>query len=178
MHLLSLPQELQLQIVEHLGETQDKESLKAIASTCKHLHNMAEAYLYSSALFMTRESLCHFLRSVGAKPKRRQYLQELHLMFSTRRYLHSNAKVEPVDLAHFDSLKVFESESPECQPWSRKATPQWKADMDAYMNAFEHASLLSQLPSSEKPLQRLKHSGSTLPVFHRTRAANRNLAHQ
>lgn len=165
MYLLALPQELLLQIIEHLGETEDKESLTAVASTCKQLHHIAEARLYSSALFISRESLCHFLDAMDAKPKRRQYLQDLQLMFSTRRYEYHDKKVEPVDLGLFENLRAFESESPECQTWSIKGTIQWRVDMDSYMDTFEQASLLSQLPDPEKPLQKLKYCTFSLLVF-------------
>lgn len=157
MYLLSLPQELLLQIVEHLEELGDKKSLCNVAATCRRLHNIAEAYLYSSTLFLTRKSFCRFLDATDLNTRRQEYVQDLHLMFSTREYEHGGGVDRP-NLSVFKNLRIFESESPECQPWVERKTIQWKNDMNSYMNSFEEASLLSQLPDLEKPLQNLKHS--------------------
>lgn len=159
MYLLSLPQELLLQVVEHLGELGGKRSLCTVAATCKRLHSIAEAYLYSSALFLTRDSFCNFLDATDVDTRRHEYVQDLRLMFSTREY-ENGGGVERPNLSVFKNLRTFKSESPECQPWAQRTTTQWKIDMDSYMNSFEDASLLSQLPDPEKPLQKLKHSES------------------
>ncbi len=155
LSLLGLPHELLLQILEHLSYSQDKRALQSVASTCKLLHGMAEACLYSSTLVTTKSSFNRLLQSTAADPRRNQYVQELKLMFSSKRYVPELTVLEP-DLRPFKNLRSIFSESPECQPWSTKGTQQWRIFMDTYMHLFDEASLLNEIPDAEKPLQRLK----------------------
>lgn len=157
MSLLALPHELLLEIMEHLRDSEEKGALKSVASTCKVLHDMAEAYLYSSAVFTTKASFNHFLEATVADQRRSQYLQDLKLVFSTREYTYENGdQVSRPNLNKFENLRTLVSESSECQPWSHTGTVQWKVYMDTYMRLFEQASLLNQVPNSQGSLHKLE----------------------
>lgn len=155
MSLLTLPHELLLEIMEHLRDSEEKGALKSVASTCKVLHNMAEAYLYSSAVFTTKPSFNQFLKATVADQRRSQYLQDLKLAFSTREYKYDEQVSRP-DISTFENLRTLVSESSECQPWSHKGTVQWKVYMETFMRLFEQASLLNQVPNTQVSLQKLE----------------------
>ncbi|KAI0376788.1 hypothetical protein F5Y04DRAFT_198183 [Hypomontagnella monticulosa] len=155
MTLLTLPGELLLQIMEHLRDSQDVQSLTSIACTCKALREVAEMNLYSFADFTTLSSLYLFLdAATRAEPKRRRYLRDLKLLYSTSRYDYEQPPYPP-DLTAFPNLTSFVSESPECQPRSVKGT-HWKVFMDMYMKAFSQASLLNESGGTPRPLQNLR----------------------
>ncbi|KAK7753522.1 hypothetical protein SLS62_004597 [Diatrype stigma] len=170
MSLLALPNELLLEIMEHLSDSQQKRALQSVASTCKALHDIAEAYLYSSAVFTTKSTFVQFLKATAIDQRRCQYLQELKLAFSSRQY-ESELKeaisirqqqyknpdyISKPDLGAFENLRRLVSESSECQPWSHKGTLQWKVYMETFMHVFEQASLLNQVPIAQRPLQKLE----------------------
>lgn len=170
MSLLALPSELLLEIMEHLSDSQERRALRSIASTCKALHDVAEAYLYSSAVFTTKSTFVQFLNATAIDQRRCQYLQELKLAFSSRQYeaelkeafssrqyqYKNKDYISKPDLSAFDNLRRLVSESSECQPWAHKGTLQWKVYMETFMHAFEQASLLNQVPNIQRPLQKLE----------------------
>ncbi|KAI1391778.1 uncharacterized protein F4822DRAFT_105314 [Hypoxylon trugodes] len=154
MPLLHLPSELLLQIMGHLRDSQDVESLRSAARTCQILRGAAEVYLYSTAEFTTLSRLYRFSDAIRAQPKRKDYLQDLKLLYSTRRY-NPGEGPSPPDLTSLPNLVTFVSESPECQPMSTKGT-HWNQFMDSYMRAFEQASLLNDSLQMSKPLKNLR----------------------
>ncbi|KAI1765680.1 hypothetical protein GGR53DRAFT_519481 [Hypoxylon sp. FL1150] len=153
-HLLSLPGELLLQIMESLRDSRDIQALQATALTCKTLHQVAEICLYSIAEFTTLSSLYQFLDATRTNPNRKGYLRDLSLLYSTPRY-NSQESFSLPDLTVFPNLTSFVSESPECQPLSVKGT-RWDLYMDAYLQAFEQASLLNPVVNTPRPLQNLR----------------------
>lgn len=154
MSLLSIPQELLLQIIEHISNAQDKQTLQSLATTCTLLRDIAEAYLYSSAVFTTKSSLNRFLQATEADHRRNLYLQHLELAFSTHQHDYAEPAPRP-EFSLFQNLRRLVSESPESQPWSPKNTVAWKTYMEIFMRAFEEASLVSDVPESRRPLQKL-----------------------
>ncbi|KAI0004437.1 hypothetical protein F4779DRAFT_621420 [Xylariaceae sp. FL0662B] len=154
MSLLALPNELLLQIMEHLGESRSIQALQSASCTCKTLQQIAEKFLYSTAVFTKRSSLRRFQEAISAQPRRNRYVQDLKLLFSTRQYEHDDRVATP-DLVSFPNLQSFVSESPECQPWSKKGIHRLKVDIDASMRAFQLASLLSECSEVDRPLQNL-----------------------
>lgn len=154
MALLNLPSELLLQIMEHPRDSRDVQSLKSVACTCKALRDVAEVNLYAFADFATLSSLYLFLDAVThAEPKRKGYLRDLRLLYSTSRYDYEQPPCPP-DLTVFPNLISFVSESPECQPKSVKGT-HWYQFRESYMKAFKKASLLNESVEEPRPLQNL-----------------------
>ncbi|KAI2615329.1 hypothetical protein GGR54DRAFT_296799 [Hypoxylon sp. NC1633] len=155
MPLLSLPCELLLQIIEHLRNSRDVSALQSASRTCKALREPVEIYLYSRAVFVRLSRLYSFAEAVRTEPKRKGYLRDLQLLFSTSFYRPSSLPAAPPDLASFPNLTSFVSESPECQPSSRKGT-HWKVFMESYTQTFERASLLNESVDTPRPLQNLR----------------------
>ncbi|KAL7621740.1 hypothetical protein AAE478_009067 [Parahypoxylon ruwenzoriense] len=155
MTLLALPTELLMQVMEHILDSHDAQALRSAARTCKRLRGIAEVYLYSTAMFTELSSLYRLLDAIRAEPRRREYLRDLRLLYSTQRYDHGQP-ASPPDLTSFKNLISFASESPECQPRSVRPT-HWKVFMDSYIRAFGQASLLNDsVKVSELPLSNLR----------------------
>ncbi|XXH02165.1 hypothetical protein Hte_008533 [Hypoxylon texense] len=152
--LLGLPGELLLQMMELLRDSRDFQTLQAVACTCKTLREVAEIYLYSVAEFTTLSSLHQFLDATLADPRRKAYLRDLRLLYSTRRYSSLDLFVPP-DLVSFPNLASFVSESPECQPVSAKGT-RFELCMDYFTQVFSQASLLNESLETTRPLQNLR----------------------
>ncbi|OTA99588.1 hypothetical protein M426DRAFT_254068 [Hypoxylon sp. CI-4A] len=154
MTLLTLPNELLLQVMKHLQESRDVEALQSAARTCRALREVAEMHLYAVAEFVTLAALYEFLEATRAYPQRINYVRHLKLLYSTSRYDH-NQEASPPDLTSFPRLTSFVSESPECQPWSAKRT-HWNKFMTSYVDAFNQASLLNDTVTTPRPLQTLE----------------------
>ncbi|KAI1474720.1 hypothetical protein K445DRAFT_323546 [Daldinia sp. EC12] len=156
MSLLTIPNELLLQVVRYLRDSQQVQALQAMARTCKTLREIAEIYLYSTAEFTTLSTLYLFLdAATRADPKRKGYLRSLKLLYSTTRYDYFYSPPYPPDLTLFPNLESFVSESPECQPRSVKGT-HWGLFKDSYMRAFTQASLLNESLGTSRPLSKLR----------------------
>ncbi|KAI0101082.1 hypothetical protein F4814DRAFT_456052 [Daldinia grandis] len=157
MSLLAIPNELLLQIMEHLRDSRHVQALQSVACTCKELREVAEIYLYSTAKFTTLSSLYRFLDAAAHadEPNRKGYLRDLKLLYSTNQYDPGyNAPYLP-DLTLFPNLESFVSESPECQPRSVKGT-HWGIFKESYTRAFMQASLLNESLETPRPLQALR----------------------
>ncbi|ETS76447.1 hypothetical protein PFICI_11834 [Pestalotiopsis fici W106-1] len=154
MALESLPTELILLVFQQIADT---EALQATARTCKKFQQVVEICLYSHVLCTRRASANRLLELCRADPRRATYVHDLQLVYSTRH--HDFQNTAPVDLCFFPCLNSFVSESPFCNSHARigaKSESVWQADMQAYLRAFEQASLLSSIPSCAKPLGFLK----------------------
>lgn len=150
MALESLPTELVLLVFQQIADT---EALQATARTCKKFKQVVEICLYSHVLFTRRASANRLLQLCRADPRRATYVQDLQLVYSTRDHDFQNSA--PLDLCFFPCLNSFVSESPFCNSHARigaKSESVWQADMQAYLRAFEQASLLSSMPICAKPL--------------------------
>jgi hypothetical protein len=150
MALESLPTELVLLVFQQIADT---EALQATARTCKKFKQVVEICLYSHVLFTRRASANRLLQLCRADPRRATYVQDLQLVYSTRDHDFQNSA--PLDLCFFPCLNSFVSESPFCNSHARigaKSESVWQADMQAYLRAFEQASLLSSMPTCAKPL--------------------------
>ncbi|KAK6956064.1 hypothetical protein Daesc_001334 [Daldinia eschscholtzii] len=156
MSLLTIPNELLLQVTRYLRDSQQVQALQAMARTCKALREIAEIYLYSTAEFSTLSALYLFLdAATRADSKRKSYLRSLKLLYSTTRYDYFYSPPYPPDLTLFPNLESFVSESPECQPRSVKGT-HWGVFKDSYMRAFTQASLLNESVGTSRPLSKLR----------------------
>ncbi|KAI1372487.1 hypothetical protein F4677DRAFT_449388 [Hypoxylon crocopeplum] len=155
MTLLTLPSELLFHVMEHLRDSRDVHTLQSVACTCKALREIAEIYLYSTAVFIKLSSLYEFFDAIRTEPKRKGYLRDLQLLFSTQLYNPGTLSASPPDLASFPNLTSLVSESPECQPSSLKGT-HWNEFMDYYLQTFEQASLLNESVGAQKPLLHLR----------------------
>lgn len=154
MALESLPTELILHVFQQIADT---EALQATARTCKKFRQIIEICLYSSVLFTRRSSANRLLDLCKADPRRAAYVHDLQLVYSTRHHDFQNSP--PLDLCFFPCLNSFVSESPFCNAHSRigsKSESVWQADMQAYLRAFEQASLLSNIPPGDRPLSFLR----------------------
>ncbi|KAI0168655.1 hypothetical protein BJ166DRAFT_523005 [Pestalotiopsis sp. NC0098] len=154
MALDSLPTELILHVFQQIADT---EALQATARTCKKFRQVVEICLYSSVLFTRRSSANRLLDLCKADPRRAAYVHDLQLVYSTRHHDFQNSP--PLDLCFFPCLNSFVSESPFCNAHSRigsKSESVWQADMQAYLRAFEQASLLSNIPPGDRPLSFLR----------------------
>ncbi|KAI0839380.1 hypothetical protein F5Y06DRAFT_21241 [Hypoxylon sp. FL0890] len=154
MSLPLLPEELVLQIMWHLQDSQDIQALKSAACTCSWLRRTAEVFLYSTAKFTTLSSLYRYKHAIQAEPQRASYLRDLQLLYSTGAYDYHRPP-SPLDLTSYTNLESFVSESPECQPRSVKGT-HWNLFLDSYMQAFQKASLLTESIEVRAPLRNLK----------------------
>ncbi|KAI1137642.1 hypothetical protein F5Y05DRAFT_414201 [Hypoxylon sp. FL0543] len=154
MSLPLLPEELVLQIMRHLRDSQDSQALKSAACACSWLRRAAEVFLYSTAKFTTLSSLYQYEHAIQAEPQRVLYLRDLQLLYSTGAYDYHRPP-SPLDLTSFTNLESFVSESPECQPFAVKGT-HWNVFMDSYMQAFHQASLLTRSLEDWAPLRKLR----------------------
>lgn len=149
-----LPNELVLLVFRQID---DSNSLQAAACTCKKFRGVAEICLYSRAHFTKRSSAERLLELCREDSNRAAYVQDLRLLYSTQ--YHDFLNTSPLDLCYFSCLNSFVSESPFCNSHSRvgmKSESVWRADMQAYLRAFEQASLLSDTSSGDKPLSYLR----------------------
>ncbi|KAH8199723.1 hypothetical protein TruAng_006131 [Truncatella angustata] len=154
MSLKQLPSELILQVFQQID---DAKALQSVACTCAEFRDVAEICLYSRALITQRASMEQFMELCRSDTRRASYIHELQLLYSVRQY--DRLETQPVDLLYFPCLGTFVSESPFCNGHSRIGKNDegiWKADKEAYMRAFEKASLLSGIPKAEKPLSKLR----------------------
>ncbi|KAK6088095.1 hypothetical protein SCUP234_01161 [Seiridium cupressi] len=154
MALKKLPNELVLQAFQQIDTI---ETLQAVACTCRKFREIAEICIYSQALCTKRLTVDKVLALCRKEPTRASYLLDLQLLYSTRHYDFLDSQA--VDLGYFPCLRSFVSESPFCNSHSRigmKDESIWRADMQAYLHAFEQASLLSTIPSEDRPLSNLR----------------------
>lgn len=154
MELFALPNELILQIFKHIG---DPRTLVAVTCTCRKFKHIAEIFLFSRLVLTRRSSLNQILTLCNDDDRRATYVHDLQLMFSTRHYDFIDSQA--VDLRQFSCLRSFASESPFCNPHSRiggKDDTTWKADLRAFLYAFEEASLLKCPLGAARPLSQLR----------------------
>lgn len=154
MALNELPNELVLQVFQQIDGA---DTLQAAACTCKKFKDIAEICLYRHALFRKRASTDKLWALCQGDHKRAAYVQDLQLLYSTR--YHDFLNTPTVDLCYFPCLNSFVSESPFCNTHAHigaKSEAVWQADMQAYICAFEQASLLSNSPGEDRPLSYLK----------------------
>ncbi|KAI0129087.1 hypothetical protein BJ170DRAFT_623942 [Xylariales sp. AK1849] len=153
MSLLSLPNELIMQMLEHID---DVPTLQAVARTCKALQVAAEVCLYSSVIATKRSTQVSLLDAIGREPQRKQHVRNLELLYSTRRY--ECLGTASLDLRTFSRLRSFVSESPFCNSHSRRErySEHWLADKQAYLYAFHESSLLRDPAYNGRPLANLR----------------------
>ncbi|KAK6539283.1 hypothetical protein TWF694_009518 [Orbilia ellipsospora] len=151
MPLLSLPNELLLQVLSHV---RDRKTLISLASTCRSLQRLSEAFLYSSVVFTQRAEVQKLIDATKLDPQRLRYVRNYELRFSVGE--HEGGTDELLDITTMTSLRRFATESPLCQPWSdRDFLKQWRNDMTYYLETFKKASLLEE-GLSPRPLGQLR----------------------
>ncbi|EPS42498.1 hypothetical protein H072_3519 [Dactylellina haptotyla CBS 200.50] len=149
MPLFSLPTELILQVLSYI---QDRKSLVSLACSCRVFQRMAEAYLYSSFVFLQRDEIKLLHDSTMKDPRRLRYIQALEQRFSF--HLHTDGEAQLIDICTLPNLRNFVSESPLGQYYaSKKHLEQWKVDKSGYLETFKRASLLTEGP---RPLGNLR----------------------
>jgi len=158
MPLFKLPNEAIIQIIEAV---QDLPTLLSNTLTCKILKIIAEPCLYSSVLFLDGTRVRLLEEALTSDPKRRNYVNNLELRYSTRKFGTDTAAT--IDLCSLTNLKLFVSESPFCNShnWHTQETS-WIREMQSYIKCFEQASLLGSPMGLQRPLNRLRSSRSNI----------------
>ncbi|KAI1472163.1 uncharacterized protein F4812DRAFT_464330 [Daldinia caldariorum] len=158
MPLLQMPNELLLQVMKDLWDSQDVKALQAAACTCKVLREISEVYLYSTAKFIHGSILNTFLDAGTRVAKRRSYLRSLKLLYSAM------GRHDPSDILHYSldldltSFPNLESLALECFVRYHGTTIEDLCGSfnDQYMRAFTQASLLSESLETPRPFQKLR----------------------
>ena len=151
--LLALPDELPLCVLSHLSD--DRDSLSAIACTCRRLQYLAEPFIYASNLITKGSQVPRLSHALAARKELLRVVQSLDLRC---RYQHAAGMSFMMNLLPaLVNLKELTIESPWCNQ-SAASPDAWNEEVESYARIFRDASLLASPYQGglDQPLARLQ----------------------
>ena len=150
--VLDLPDELIILIIEQVA---DLETLRKLASTCRHIQGMAESKLYRSIEICRGSRAKRILKATSTRPERAIAIQSLAIPCDSERRQGFGAYGRLLMCAV--NLKEFSFESPECSTGDFEDEDTWEEMADLLFTPFACAtigSLNAGFPTV--PLQKLR----------------------
>lgn len=166
--LLSLIDELLLQVISHVN---DVSTLLNLSCTCKKLRDFSEPELLRNILILYPAKCNQFTRRLKADPSSARHVHNYAVCVGHLYREYSG--MEFPDLLEMRNLESLKLESPfgNTGGYSTQTSMDcWHREKQQFLDAFEHASIVSSPSEGPKPFQRLK-----LCKSHRVRMTSKNL---